>query len=271
MIRGTLSSKLTLQRLSGRFFAPGLALVLLLFASGCGSTMNYVKSMFGYADPPQGVLGDESVSLATRAQERMEADDYKEAAQLFQQLRDQYPYSRLAVLADLRLGDAYYLDGKYIEAFAAYKAFEERHPTNDAIPYALYQEGMCHFMQMKGVDRDQTPSVIAIRTFANLVESYPDSKYAAMAKARIAEAQNNLAGHEFYIGEFYYKRKDYSAALNRFKGIITYYPDSGYHQRAINYIAEYRDMVARGEIEEGNQRGSEYNSPFTVSDISDVR
>ncbi|MDR1050458.1 MAG: outer membrane protein assembly factor BamD [Deltaproteobacteria bacterium] len=251
-------------------FAGLLALVLAL-APGCGKSFDYVKSMFGYGPDPTVGLGDESGSLATKAQERMDASDYAEAAQLYQQLRDQYPYSRLAILADLRLGDAYYLDAKYIEAYSAYKTFEERHPASDAIPYALYQEGMCHFMQMKGVDRDQTPSVIAIRTLANLVETYPDSKYSAMAKARIAEAQNNLAGHEFYIGEFYFNRKDYSAAMNRFMGIIALYPDSGYHQRAYNYIAEYRDMVARGEIEEGNQRGSAYNSPFTVTDISDMR
>ena len=78
-----------------------------------------------------------------------------------------------------------------------------------------------------------------------------------------------MAGHEFYVGEFYFKRKDYSAAMKRFMGLIEFAPDSGYHQRAYNYIAEYRDLVARGEIEEGNQRPSEYNSPFIVSDIDD--
>jgi outer membrane protein assembly factor BamD len=247
-------------------------MAILALAPGCGSKpLDYIKSFFGFGSGDGAPMGDESVNLATRAQERMDADDYSDAAQLYQQLRDQYPYSRLAILADLKLGDAYYLDEKYIEAYAAYRTFEERHPTSDAIPYALYQEGMCHFMQMKGVDRDQTPSVIAIRTFANLVETYPESKYAAMGKARIAEAQNNLAGHEFYIGEFYYKRKDYRAAINRFMGIITLYPDSGYHQRAYNYIAEYRDLVAKGEIDEGNQRPSEYNSPFTVTDVQDTR
>ena len=139
---------------------------------------------------------------------------------------------------------------------------------SDAIPYVLYQEGMTHYQQMKGVDRDQTPAILVIRIMGNLVNSYPESEYAARAKARIAEAQNNVAGHEFYVGEFYFKRKDYSAALKRFMGLIEFAPDYGYHQRAYNYIAQYRDMVARGEIDEGNQRPSEYDSPFTVTDIN---
>ncbi|MDR1487878.1 MAG: outer membrane protein assembly factor BamD [Deltaproteobacteria bacterium] len=247
--------------------------VALAVVPGCGNPLKYVKNIFGFGDDPLPSLsGDEAASLAMRAQERMDADDYTEAAELYQQLKDQYPYSKdFALLAELRLGDAYFLDGKYIEAAGAYKNFEDMHPTSDAIPYALYQQGMCHYNMMMGVDRDQTPSVMAIRQFANLVETYPDSKYAAMGKARIAEAQNNLAGHEFYVGEFYYKRKDYQAAMNRFMGLITLYPDSGYHQRAFNYIAEYRDLVATGEIEEGNQRPSEYNSPFTITDVNDTR
>jgi outer membrane protein assembly factor BamD len=247
--------------------------IVLAVVPGCGKSIDYVKKLFGYGDNAEvSLTGDEAANLAQKAQERMDADDYKDAAKLYQQLKDQYPYSKqFALLAELRLGDAYFLDGKYIEAAGAYKSFEEMHPSSDAVPYAIYQQGMCHYQMMKGVDRDQTPSVMTIRILANLVEAYPDSKYAAMAKARIAEAQNNLAGHEFYIGEFYFKRKDYRAAMNRFMGLITLYPDSGYHQRAYNYIAEYRDLVARGEIEEGNQRPSEYSSPFTITDINDTR
>jgi outer membrane protein assembly factor BamD len=250
-------------------FAAILILVFTLAVTpGCFKPINYVKNLFGFdTDDDIGLTGDEPVNLASRAQQRMEADDYAEAAELWQQVRDQYPYSDLAQLATLRLGDAYYLNKKYVESFSAYKTFEQRYPLSDAIPYVLYQQGMTYYQQMMGVDRDQTPAIMVIRVMGNLVNTYPESEYAARAKARIAEAQNNVAGHEFYVGEFYFKRKDYSAAMKRFMGLIEFAPDSGYHQRAYNYIAEYRDLVARGEIDEGNQRPSEYNSPFIVTDI----
>jgi outer membrane protein assembly factor BamD len=253
-----------------------MALVLLAstlaLATGCGNSFNYIKSIFGYnTDDPTGFSTDEAAILANKAQERMDADDYAEAAELWQQLRDQYLASPYSMLAALRLGDAYYLNKKYIESANAYETFEKRYPLSDAIPYVLYQRGMSHYQQMMGIDRDQTPAVQTVKVLGSLVESFPDDKYAAMAKARIAEAQNNMAGHEFYVGEFYFKRKDYQAAMKRFTGLITYYPDSGYHHRAYNYIAEYRDLVARGEIEEGNQRPEGYNSPFTITDINDER
>ena len=247
----------------------GLALVLALVmgsASGCGQATfgNTVSKWFGLQSDTELDLGDDAPStLATQAQERMDADDYKGASTLWQQLKDQYPYSKYATLAELKLGDSLYLQAKYVEALAAYEDFERLHPDNDAVPYAVYQQGMCYYTRMQGIDRDQTPTIQTIQTMARLVEMYPGNKYAIMGQARIAEAQNNLAGHEFYVGEFYYKRKDYEAAMNRFMGLLQYYPDSGYHQRALNYIADYKQLVAEGKVVPGtNQRDDKYDSPF---------
>jgi outer membrane protein assembly factor BamD len=104
---------------------------------------------------------------------------------------------------------------------------------------------------------------------ARLVDMYPSSRYAVMAQARIAEAQNNLAGHEFYVGEFYFRRKDYQAAMNRYLGLIQYYPDSGYHQRALNRIAEYRQLVRDGVVaEDANLRDAIYDSPFLSAPVN---
>lgn len=235
-----------------------LALGLAAGLGGCaGSRGDSLRSWFGL--PPKhkqdAVDMDEAQALALRGQDQMEADDYKAAAESFRRLKDQYPYSRYAILAELRLGDALFNQGKYLEAQAAYDDFERLHPQNEAVPYALYQQGMCNYLTMTGSDRDQTPTIRTIQTFARLVESYPDSQYTAMAQARIAEAQNILAGHEFYIGEYYYNQKAYKAALNRFTGLVKYYPDSGYHQPALDYIARCRSIMAEKEA-----KGEDTNS-----------
>jgi len=247
----------------------GMALMLIFLAlpaAGCGGSTvtGTLGKWFGIQSGSDLDLGEDAPqALASQAQERMDADDYKGAAQLWQQLKDQYPYSQYAALGQLKVGDALYLQGKYIEAMGAYEDFERLHPQNDAVPYAIYQQGMCYYQRMHGIDRDQTPTIQTIQTLARLLEMYPNSQYAGMAQARIAEAQNNLAGHEFYVGEFYYNRKDYEAAMNRFLGLLQYYPDSGYHQRALNYISEYKQMVAEGKIQEkGNQRDKNFDSPF---------
>ncbi|MDL2226669.1 outer membrane protein assembly factor BamD [Deltaproteobacteria bacterium OttesenSCG-928-M10] len=244
----------------------GVLAVLLGPLAGCGgnSVTGTLGKWFGISSASDVDIGeDEPQALARQGQERMDADDYKTAAVFWQQLKDQYPYSKYATLGELKLGDALYLQGKYIEALGAYEDFERLHPENDAVPYAIYQQGMCYYMRMHGIDRDQTPTIQTIQTLARLIEMYPHSQYASMAQARISEAQNNLAGHEFYVGEFYYNRQDYEAAMNRFMGLLQYYPDSGYHQRALNYIAQYKQLVAEGKVEAGaNIRDDTYDSIF---------
>ena len=247
--------------------ALALILVLALALTACGQTGSvggYFGRIFGFQSGSDRDLGaDEAHVLARDAQELMAADNYKDAAVLWQQIKDQYPYSQYVALAVLRLGDALFLQEKYIEALGAYEDFERLHPENEALPYAVYQQGMCYYSRVKGIDHDQTSTIQAIQSLARLVEMFPYSRYATMAQARIAEAQNNLAGHEFYVGEFYFRRKDYQAAINRYLGLLEYYPDSGYHQRAMNRIAEYRQLVADGVVEEDvNLRDTIYDSPF---------
>ena len=78
-----------------------LALVCGLLA-GCGSSGSaggYFNKLFGLQSDTDRDFGeDEPQSLARQAQELMEADNYKDAAVLWQQLKDQYPYSAYAVL-----------------------------------------------------------------------------------------------------------------------------------------------------------------------------
>jgi outer membrane protein assembly factor BamD len=248
-------------------------LILLLLAglslSGCSASKDLWARVFGSSSGQSDEAAVEAdADLALQAQSRLDADDYADAATLYQQLKDQYPQSPYAPVAQLRLGDAYYLNSKYVEAYGAYDSFVGRNPLNEAVPYALYQKGMCWFQRVNGIDRDQTPTTNAINDFVYLIEVYPDSPYSNMARARVEEAMNSLAGHEFYVGEYYFKRKEYAAAMRRFRGLVKAYPDSGYHPRAFEYMAKYQDMLAKGDIEAGNQRPSEYDSPFTITESS---
>jgi outer membrane protein assembly factor BamD len=246
------------------FFTLSAIILALALTAGCGQTGSYLSRVFGFQSASDRDLdADAPRVLAQEAQELMAADNYKDAAAVWQQLKDQYPYSEYAILAELKLGDALFQQEKFIEALAAYEDFERLHPENEAVPYAIYQQGMCLYSRMQGHDRDQTPTIQTIQTMARLLELYPSSRYAAMAQARIAEAQNNLAGHEFYVGEFYFRRQDYQAAVNRYLGLIQFYPDSGYHQRALNRIADYRQLVQDGVVaEDSNLRDVIYDSPF---------
>ena len=233
----------------------------LASVSGC----SFFKGLFGESGQ---TVEAQPQTLAYEGVEQLNAENYKTAAEIFQKLKDRYPYSRYAILAELKLADALYLEGKYIEAADAYMEFERLHPKNEAVPYVIYQQGMCYFQQVKGPYRDPNPAVRAIQTFARLRQSYPDSKFSAMAIARLTDAQDALAGHEFYVGEFYFHKGSYKAAMGRFLSLLKNYPDTGYHAQALDYIRECRvKLAAKAAEEKGESEEEGSEKPLPPIDI----
>lgn len=165
--------------------------------------------------------------------------EYKKALESFEQLKDWYPFSKYAILAELKIADAHYHLKEYPEAITAYEEFERLHPRNEATPYVVYQIGRCYFEQMDSIDRDQTPARKAVETFSRLIRQYPGDPYSQKAGGLLVTCYHSLAGNEFYIGRYYYKQGFYRAALHRFMSLIKEYPDAGeYQYAALKYIAE---------------------------------
>jgi outer membrane protein assembly factor BamD len=188
--------------------------------------------------------------LVNDGMEAFNSQRYRAAIESFDKLKDWYPFSKYAILAELKIADAHFYLGEYEAAIAAYESFENLHPRNDATPYVVFQRGLCYIEELETVDRDQTSAKKAIETFNRLKKTYPDSEYIAQADNYIRLCLKNLAGHEFYVGEFYFKNKKYKAAVVRFRTVVSSYPDVGLTEKAIEYIA-------RCEIEQAKQASPE--------------
>ncbi len=195
-------------------FIVVLALVALI--SGCGLG----KRLFGKkgTDTAPDVMAKEGI-------EQLKKKDYIDAAETFTKIKDRYPYSEEAILAQLKLADTLYYNRKYDEALTAYKEFEKLHPSNKAVPYVIYQEALCSYRQRPTIDRDQTPTEKALEEFRRLQKKFPQSEYAAKAEKFKQRCLNDLAEHEFYVGAFYFRTKHFASAMDRFQAISQEYPD----------------------------------------------
>ena len=169
--------------------------------------------------------------------------DYKDAIKAYTDLKDWYPFSKYAILAELKIADAYYHLKAYDESILAYEAFENMHPKNDAIPYVIYKSGLCWFEQLDTVDRDQTPAKNSIAQFKRLIDQYPESEFAQLAKGKIQTCLENLSAHEFYVANFYFKTKKYESALKRYESLVSNYPTSKESKEAMNKILECRTLI----------------------------
>ena len=197
-------------------------LIALLVCSGC--------AWFGTKSEKS------AQELASDGMDAFNNGKYTKAIESFEKLKDWYPFSKFAILAELKIADAHYHLQAYDEAIFAYEAFESLHPRNEAIPYVIYQIGLCYFERLDTIDRDQTVVRKANNAFQRLVKQFPDSAYANKARKNIKKCHKTLAMNELYVALFYYKSKHYEAALSRFKAVISSYPDVGVHYKALQYI-----------------------------------
>ena len=186
----------------------GVFLASILVLSGCSKVSEY----FDFTSDADLDLHVPSKTLATKGMEDYNVGKYFTAIEYFEEILDRYPFSPEATLAELKAADCNYQMGRYMEALVLYKEFEERHPTNEAIPYVMFQKGMTHYMRIDRIDRDTTGAVESIKAFNQLLRAYPDSPYSAEAKGRVASAREFLANHEFFVVDFYVRTEEYEQA-----------------------------------------------------------
>lgn len=187
--------------------------------------------------------------LATEGSREFKDKNYNNAIQSFTTLRDWYPFSKYAILAELKIADAHYKLNAYEEAVIAYQEFENLHPKNEAIPYVIYRTGMCWYKRIPLVDQDQTPAKKAMEQFQRLTKRFPENSYTPKAKKKIKRCIASLAGHEEYVAQFYLKGKHYKAALNRFEGILAQYPDTEAGKRSLKKIKLCKANLEKAEKE----------------------
>lgn len=188
--------------------------------------------------------------LISEGLEDMDRGYYKSAVEAFQKVKDRYPYSKHALQAELKMADALYQTKEFDQAYNAYDDFEKLHPKHKSIPYVIYQKGMCHFDQIRSVDREQVHTLKAKEEFERLIGRFPRDEHANKARKNLRECLIFLAEYELYIGRFYYRKGEYRAALGRFTYIIQNYPDTGQYNEAIEYISKCKEKLAKQRPEE---------------------
>ncbi len=204
-----------------------IALLTLVLLNGCAK----MESLFDFSSSKQETR--EAVdSLTLKGMDEYNVGAYFKALQYFTEILEKYPFSKQAMLAELKSADCnFYLD-HFPEAQALYQSFEEHYPTNEAIPYVMYQIGMCSYQRIDRIDRDISGATASIRDFSRLLRTFPDSPYTPEAQARIRAAREFLSNHEYFVVQFYLRNNKLDQGVRRLKYIIAAYPDAEVTPRA---------------------------------------
>jgi outer membrane protein assembly factor BamD len=173
--------------------------------------------------------------------------NYEVAISRYKDLLDQYPFSEHAEEAELRIAQSHYRKKQFPEAIAAFNDFQRMHPMSRQLPKVYYLLGKSYMDQMTTTDRDQGASENAHGWFRVVIDRYPESRWAARARRKLAECRKALAEHELRIAAYYFKRQNLKAGENRVKGILENYPDTPV---ATSAIAQLTAAYARAGDDE---------------------
>lgn len=199
-----------------------LLYLAILFLPGC-SIFNSAKSMF--SDDTDAISATPD-SLAMDALDKYNHGQYSSALKIFEEIQERFPFSRFSLMAELKSADCHYYLNQFSEAIVTYEEFAKNHPTNEAIPYVLFQVGVCYYSQIDTIDRDPGSALDAESSFAKLLRLYPQSPYTEEARARIMSARNFLANHEMYVATFYMKTGKLPQSISRLQYLLDNYPDT---------------------------------------------
>jgi outer membrane protein assembly factor BamD len=164
--------------------------------------------------------------------------DYKAAAKRFEEVDRQHPYSEWARKALIMSAYAHYEGTSYEDSINAAKRYVTLHPGSPDAAYAQYLIGSSYFDQIPDVSRDQQRTDRAMTALDEVVRKYPNTEYAAAAKRKLEVARDQLAGKEMDTARYYQKKRDYVAAINRFKVVITQYQTTRHVEEALMRLTE---------------------------------
>jgi len=202
----------------------------MLLTAGCGGKRGKVKDT--------AYVARDVDTLYQAAKGRLDKGDAAAAAELFDEVERQHPYSPWARRAQLMSAFSYYVARDYSKSIQSAQRFLSIHPGNKDAAYAYYLVSLCYYEQISDVSRDQKTTQQTLQALNDVVRRYPTTTYATDAKLKIDLVNDHLAGKEMDIGRFYERAGRWLAAEQRFRNVIDKYQTTSHAAEALYRLVE---------------------------------
>lgn len=196
---------------------------------------------------------------------------YDTAVKRFDALSAQYPFGTHAPAALLDLAYVHYKLNEPESAISAANQFIKTYPRDPNIDYAYYLRGLADFdanaafgdswVDLDSAQRDPKRARQSFQYFAELLQRFPDSRYAPDAAQRMVYLRNYLARHEIYVAQYYMRLGAFLAAVNRSSYVLEHYPRTPAVQDALKIMAEGYRRLGIDDLAADAERVRDANPP----------
>jgi outer membrane protein assembly factor BamD len=224
--------------------------------SACRSSVVGTKDAYA-DDEPAGELYNAGLAY-------MNAGKLNQAIKSFDEVDRQHPYSEWARKALIMSAYASYKRGKYEDTQQTATRYLTLYPGTEDASYAQYLIAQSHYNRIPDVTRDQRSTEKALSALQDIVDRFPDSEYVTDAQQKIIQSRDQLAGKEMQVGRYYLERREYIAAMNRFKVVATTYQDTRHVEEGLYRLVEVN--LAMGLVSEAQTAGAVLGHNFPDSE-----
>ncbi len=170
--------------------------------------------------------------------EALEGGDVLFAAKKFNEAEILFPQGEWAPKSSLMASYSYYIQDYYSDAIAELERFIVVYPLHKDLQYAYYLLAICHYEQIVDEKKDLQSIITAKKYFQIISDRYPQTEYAIDASFKLDLIEDILAAKEMYIGRYYFDKKKWIPAINRFRTIIDNYDTTIYAEEALHRLVE---------------------------------
>ncbi|OLP44509.1 outer membrane protein assembly factor BamD [Rhizobium oryziradicis] len=209
--------------------------------SACGTDKDIDITKLGMETDPPEMLYNQGLA-------NIKAGNLAEAGRKFDAVDKQNPFSDWSQKALVMSTFVKYRQNNYSEAIATGNRYMTLYPSTKDSAYVQYLIGLSNWRQIASVTQDQKFSTRTIEAMNKVVKNYPTSEYVEDAQAKIRYARDQLAGKEMQVGRYYLERKEYLAAIQRFRVVVEQYSNTNQIEEALARLVEA--YYAMGVVEE---------------------
>ena len=160
------------------------------------------------------------------------------AAKKFNEAEILFPQSDWAPKSALMAAYSYYVQDYYGDAIAELQRFIKVYPLHKNLDYAYYLMGISYYEQIVDEKKDLQSIINAKQTFNIIIKDFPNTEYALDSEFKLDLINDLLASKEMYIGRYYFDKKKWIPAINRFRIIVDDYDTTIYAEEALHRLVE---------------------------------
>jgi outer membrane protein assembly factor BamD len=213
----------------------GLLAIALIGAgvglAACQSDKDIDITKLGFESESPEMLYDQGLA-------NMKAGNMVEASRKFDAIDKQNPFTEWGRKALVMSTFVKQRMGRNDDAIASGNRYLSQYPKSQDTAYVQYLVGLSYSKQIGDVTQDQKPALRTIDAMSKVVNDYPNSEYVEDAQAKIRFARDQLAGKEMQIGRYYLERKEYLAAIQRFRAVVEQYSNTNQVEEALARLTE---------------------------------